>query len=430
MDPVTHTFLGAGLGACGLRRASALATPTLVLAANAPDLDVVTLAWGPYTSLALRRGLTHGIPALIVLPFLVVGSVLLWDRWIRRRRRPELPPPRPRTLLALATLGVWSHPVLDWLNTYGMRWLFPLDGRWSYGDAVFIVDPWLWLLLGGAAFVAYSRTPRSVTLWGGLAAVLSLPVILVDAVPGWAHVLWLGGLAGWAGLRLWTPPVARPWAASVSLGLAAVYTLAMVVQTPLAEAAVAREARARGIRPITDVMVGPVPARPLEGQVIVQTDEAYWTGRFDWGLRPRVTWNEEPLRRLAPSPVIEAAERHPWARRYLTWARYPLHEVTETSQGWSVRIRDVRYLGIGSGSLGGVEVPVTDSTTPDGSPIEERGVDPDEIASLDREALPQALPQAPPQAPLQAPLQGRHPVRQAALKRIGQAIAPDPEDPP
>ena len=62
---------------------------------------------------------------------------------------------------ALAALGVVTHPVLDWLNNYGMRWLMPFDGRWFYGDALFIIDPWVWLVLGGSLFLMHARRLRS-----------------------------------------------------------------------------------------------------------------------------------------------------------------------------------------------------------------------------------------------------------------------------
>ena len=369
MDPVTHTLFGGALAAGGLRRTTALATPALIVAANAPDVDVVTLAAGPYTSLALRRGLTHGIPALLVLPFVVAGAFLLWDRWIRLRRRPDAPPARAGPLLGLAALGVWSHPVLDWLNTYGMRWLLPFDGRWSYGDAVFIVDPWLWLLLGGAAFMAYSATRRAHILWGALALALSLPVLLVEGLPRWVRAGWVVGLVGVVLLRRHRGPAPERAKAAraprLLLALAALYVVAMVAQTHAAQGVAVQEAEARGLGPVTDVMVGPVPADPLGGQVIVETDEAYWTGDFHWGASPRVAWADAPLPRLDRTDrVIQAAERHPEAVRYLTWARFPFHQVDGDGDGWRVRIRDVRYLGRGTGGLGGIQVQVSPELEP------------------------------------------------------------------
>ena len=56
--------------------------------------------------------------------------------------------------LLLSYLGVLTHVALDWLNTYGVRLLMPFDRRWFYGDTLFIIDPWLWLALGGGVWLA------------------------------------------------------------------------------------------------------------------------------------------------------------------------------------------------------------------------------------------------------------------------------------
>ena len=37
---------------------------------------------------------------------------------------------------------------MDVLNSYGVRLLMPFSGRWFYGDALYIVDPWLYLAAG------------------------------------------------------------------------------------------------------------------------------------------------------------------------------------------------------------------------------------------------------------------------------------------
>ena len=68
MDPLAHTLVGAALAETGLQRTTALATPTLVIAANLPDLDVVTRFAERDTALLFRRGLTHGAAAMVVLP--------------------------------------------------------------------------------------------------------------------------------------------------------------------------------------------------------------------------------------------------------------------------------------------------------------------------------------------------------------------------
>ena len=60
-----------------------------------------------------------------------------------RQRRTD----RVRALLLVCFLGVLSHPILDFMNTYGVRLLDPLSQRWFYGDTLFIIDPWIWIAL-------------------------------------------------------------------------------------------------------------------------------------------------------------------------------------------------------------------------------------------------------------------------------------------
>src|SRR5690606_18531125 len=138
MDPIAHTLTGAALAASGLRRATPLATAALLIGANLPDIDAVTLLADPYLSLAHRRGWSHGILALALLPPLLAAALLCWDHLVRRRLRPAAPAARWWPLVLVSAIAVVSHPVLDWLNNYGMRWLMPFDGRWFYGDALFI----------------------------------------------------------------------------------------------------------------------------------------------------------------------------------------------------------------------------------------------------------------------------------------------------
>jgi inner membrane protein len=50
-------------------------------------------------------------------------------------------------LLLACFLGTLSHPILDYLTGYGTRLLEPFSHRWFYGDTLFIVDPWIWIML-------------------------------------------------------------------------------------------------------------------------------------------------------------------------------------------------------------------------------------------------------------------------------------------
>ena len=60
-------------------------------------------------------------------------------------------------LLALSYLALYSHLFLDFLNNSCVRLLAPVEWRWFYGDAVFIIDPWLWLVLGAGVWLARRR---------------------------------------------------------------------------------------------------------------------------------------------------------------------------------------------------------------------------------------------------------------------------------
>lgn len=360
--------MGAALARTGLDRRTPLATATLVVAANAPDVDVLSYLHGPYHALAFRRGITHGVPAHLLLPFAVAGAVLAWDRWVRRRRDPSLAPVRPGPVLLLSFLGVLTHPVLDWLNVYGMRWWLPFSGTWSYGDTLFIIDPWLWLLLGGATALA---RPGHHRLWGTLAALATL-VVLVAPLAFAAKGLWVAGVATLAAARARRWPGTAEGRRSVARGAVAAalgYMAAMGAMGSLGVGHAHAQAEAQGLNP-TEVLLSPSPANPFLWEVEVVTPGGYVPGEYRWPATPRLRLRPDeavPLVRHPPdaSPeeveaALDAAKRDPDARSYLVWARYPYAVVDRDGAGWSVRFSDARYDDRGdAGALGGVSVRVT-----------------------------------------------------------------------
>lgn len=181
MDNLTHSLVGALLGQMGLKRRTGLAMPTLIIAANLPDIDATCTVFG-MRSLAMRRGITHGPIALIILPLVLAGAMLAWDRWQhgRGKRPPGRLPVRFGWLLALAYAGCLSHPAFDWLNNYGIRLLEPFSPRWFYGDTLFIIDPWLLALLAAAVFASLRLERRARPRWNWpawAAAVMALSYI-------------------------------------------------------------------------------------------------------------------------------------------------------------------------------------------------------------------------------------------------------------
>jgi inner membrane protein len=284
-----------------------------VIGANLPDVDVMAYFWGPAADLAFRRGWTHGVLALAIWPFVLTGALMLLDRAIRRLRRSSLPSGLlPTQLLLLSGIAILSHPILDTLNTYGMRWLMPFSGRWFYGDTLFIVDPWLWLALGLG--VVLSRVRRRAT---------------------------------------------RP--ARVALLISFVYVAGMAVST-LASRRIAGVELARiGGEPVRRLLVSPLPVNPFVRSVVAEQAGVYRTAEFRWRSAPHVS--PESVRIFPKGPAdhtaVRAASATTLGRRFLGWARFPAYQVEPAGTGgFIVHIVDLRYADRPGVRFGAVSIPV------------------------------------------------------------------------
>jgi inner membrane protein len=167
MDNLTHSLAGALIGQMGLKRKSGLGMAALIIGANLPDIDATCTIYG-IESLAMRRGLTHGPVAMIVLPVLLTGALLIYNRW---RPNADRLPVRPGWLYLLALIGTLSHPAMDWLNSYGIRLLEPFSSRWFYGDSIFIIDVWLWVIMIISIVLSRRREKAGHAKWRRPAAI-------------------------------------------------------------------------------------------------------------------------------------------------------------------------------------------------------------------------------------------------------------------
>ena len=339
MDPLTHTLLGATLASTRLRDTTRLATAALVVGANLPDVDSIFYFTGHDDfALGFRRGWTHGVLALAVLPFLQTLVLLAYAR-IRRVQV------HAGALLGLSFFAILTHPFLDWLNNYGMRWLMPFDGRWFYGDSVYIMDPWLWLILGLGWIVPRRPTRANV-------AILLVCTLLLAWVVGSRSTQYLGVVAAVA-LALFLALVWRPrvqWIPTAALVVAFAYIGARLTIHEITESRIEREFAS------SNVMASPNPIDPLRWDFVAQTGDVYRFGRFHW--RNGLATDPQELPIAKPSPEYDAATRDPAIRGFMTWVRFPWYEIERRPNGTHVFIHDARYAvrRRSGGGFGGVEV--------------------------------------------------------------------------
>jgi inner membrane protein len=354
MDPLAHTLVGATLAETGLKRLTPLGTTTLIVAANAPDVDAVTYLIDGDLSLYLRRGCSHGLLAEALWPLAIAVVMLVLDRLLRWWA-PHRPRVRAGPTLALAAIGGVTHPLLDWMNSYGIRLLMPFDGRWFYGDTLFIIDPWVWLITACAVAVAGTHSRAGTLLWTMILLATSA-LILVAPMAAWpVKVLWVLGVATIAGIRLLAGEERRvdSLARGCLMSLAA-YIVAMLVMGRIASHQAEASLRAAGVRPAS-VAAMPMPANPFRRDVIAVTPERYYFLLVDWLATPRITESSPSLARVPVSAPIEAALAAPQVRGLRTWLRFPSYEVHESAGGYRVTIRDVRFWrqdGVERGGLG------------------------------------------------------------------------------
>jgi inner membrane protein len=178
VDNVTHAFVGAAMAECAVPRGALARTRSAfltagVVAANAPDVDLLYtgITEAPLGYLLHHRGHSHTLPGLAVL-----GLVL----WLGLRLLPWLKTAvggterRWTLLIAVALLG---HLLMDAANGYGTHLFYPFSARWIYGDAVFVLEPWLWVIFGATLALNASR------LWRVLVALLALgPLVALVSV--------------------------------------------------------------------------------------------------------------------------------------------------------------------------------------------------------------------------------------------------------
>jgi inner membrane protein len=303
------------MGRAGLNRKTALATLTLTLAAEAPDLDVFGRIKGPAFSFAHHRGFTHSFLGVPLVSIVVVGFVyLIWRLRKRKTNDPHLAP-RWGLLFFYGCLAGFSHILLDFTNNYGVRPFWPFWEKWYSWDIVFIIEP---VMLG--------------FLFLGL------------VVPGFLSIV-----DKEIGVRN-RGPRGR---VSASLALIAVVLMWGVRDYEHRRAVNALAARTyKGADPVR-VSAYPHWVTPFSWDGVVETPAFFALGAVD-SLTPDVDPQGELEIRYKPqeTAITLAAKKSYLGRVYLDWAQYPITETQDIPEGgYIVQFQDLRYLRLAS-SLG------------------------------------------------------------------------------
>ena len=299
MDNITHTLTGLMMARAGLAYSGKSQTTNrggslmMMLAANAPDLDAVSLFFGGLAYMQYHRGYAH---SLLLAPVMAVIPLLL-ARWIRGAWLSW------RNYLA-CVLGVLSHLALDLTNVYGIRLFLPFSSRWPHLDITNIIDPWI-LLIFLIAIAAPALSGLVTSEIGGRKSERPKRT--------WAWVA-LIALLGYEGLRF----------------------------TAHDRAIAVMSAHQFGGDSVPHIWALPTGVSPLRWRGIVETTESVLdvpvdlTGEFDPGAG-RVSYP------APPSPALDAARSTPEFQAFLRFNQLPFWRVTPEDDLVRVDLIDLRF---------------------------------------------------------------------------------------
>jgi inner membrane protein len=324
---------------------TAYATLTMVVAAEAPDIDMFWGLRGPVAELQHHRGITHTFLGAPFMALGVTGVIWLWHRWRMHRldkqagdtagseqsRKGNVPPVRWGWIWFLALLADLSHLLLDWTNNYGLRPLFPFNPHWYAGNIFFIFEP---------------------VLFGALLIALVMPAILglADREIGVRKPTFHG--RGWAIFALCFAIVLGCWRWAEHER--ALHLLAQ--QNYQNESAL-------------KMTVSPYPGNVFEWFGVVETRDFYQTALLNTRTDSFTSQAPNNLYYKQPqTPAILAAKRSWLGRVFLDWSQFPYVEesgvfgtLPNGTHYTRIRFQDLRFAydslflhGRTSNPLGGI----------------------------------------------------------------------------
>ena len=354
MDNLTHSLVGLAAAKAGLERLSPGATTLCVLAANAPDADVVVgLFSDRWALLQHHRGITHSILGVLILAVLLPLFFYACDFIISKLTRRSVRVKFGGLLLASVIVS-FTHPFLDWTNNYGIRLLLPWNSRWFYGDFVFIVDPFIWLILGSACFLLTTTTRFRRNAWLALGTLLTVFMMLSPRGGNLPHpwlvrCMWLAFLVSL--IVLFKNNVGKRFGFRVALAsfvLLGLYwgLLSFAHSRALLKANSEAQALIRPGEAITRLVAMPTLANAFGWDCVFETNQA--TYRFKLKLLSQAPVSQT-LRYEKPTGQLERALKEVSSDRrtqiFLGFARFPVAQLSgnDCSTQTLVQLADLRY---------------------------------------------------------------------------------------
>lgn len=288
------------LDRAGLRRVSRLALPILVVSGVAADLDLLSYFGGANAYLHYCYAVLHSI---VGAPILAIVIALAF--WLTARRNQAAPLRFSRVLL-LCAIGIGAHILLDVATADGVQLLWPFRARWFSWDLLSGVDPWILALLAAGLLLP--------ALFHLVSEEIASKKKRARPSKGAIAVLVIVGL--YVGVR------AEMHGTAVQMLLAQDYHGKM----PLVAGA------------FPDSMSLGVWQGVVDTQNTIEMVTVLLGGSNAFDANSSLT-HYKP----GSSPAIDAARNAPVAQEFVRYARFPLADLEDTSTGYRVTLRDLRF---------------------------------------------------------------------------------------
>jgi membrane-bound metal-dependent hydrolase YbcI (DUF457 family) len=372
LDNLTHTLFAATLARTPLSRAGRGTTAALLLASNAPDIDILATAGGALKYLEWHRGPTHGPIGLAGLAIVTAGLVWigrrLWDQrsWAQnvRVQSDSEPDASFAMLVAVSLIGIAFHIAMDLPTSYGTRPLSPFNWHWYAVDWLPIVDIYLLVTLVIGLLGRPTPSQRRAK-----AAFVLLLMATNYGVRGYLHHQALELAPRLFGPTL-PPPCDQP---RNTASLFDSWPRATLPSPP-----------PEGRRCLVEIAAMPTFTSPFRWRIIAQLSNAYeihdidlFDARFrEPGRDSEVLWRLTLRYPNVWTPTVQKAATAHVAQVFLGFSRFPAARSSIDANGvTTVRWTDVRF----AGGLAGLDQPApraglftaTVKVAPDGTILEQ-----------------------------------------------------------